>query len=253
MRLEHFSNWLRELLRPDQYKDYCPNGLCVEGSDTVTGVVTGVSFRMELIQEAIRVGANCIVVHHPHGFWQNEPRLPIGTLSRKLKVMYENGISLYGFHLPLDGHQEIGNNVLIAQGLQLTIDGTFMREGMADIGVLARATRPFSKDQLKTAFTSLLGHPLVHEFWEGPDEINRIAICSGGGASGFSEAARLGVDAFLTGEVKESTPIWAREEQMHILAGGHHRTEVFGVRALAERIKTDLKLPSFFHDIDNPV
>jgi dinuclear metal center YbgI/SA1388 family protein len=253
MKLSAFSQWLRALLRPELFKDYCPNGLCVEGGAEVQRVLTGVSFRMELVEEAIRTGANCLVVHHPHGFWSNEPRLPIGALGRKIQLLLRHGISLYGFHLPLDGHAELGNNVLIARGMGLNVEGTFAREGMADIGVVAATMEPLTPAALQARFSALLGYPVQHALLYGAPAIERVAICSGGGVSGLAEAASLGVQAFLTGEIKEATPIWASEEHMHVLAGGHHRTEVFGVRALAAHIERELRIPASFYDIDNAV
>lgn len=244
---------MRSQLRPELFKDYCPNGLCVEGAPEVNRVLTGVSFRMELVEEAIRTGANCIVVHHPHGFWSNEPKLPIGALGRKVQLLMKHGISLFGFHLPLDGHPEFGNNVLIARGLGLNIEGTFMREGQADIGVMASAPQPLKPEELEHRFEQLLGYPLQHSLLCGAPRIEKLAICSGGGTSGLAEALALGAHAFLTGEIKEATPIIAVEEKVHILAGGHHRTEVFGVRALAMHIERELGLPCSFKDLDNPV
>lgn len=253
MELHDFSRWLRLLLKPEAFKDYCPNGLCVEGASKVTRVVTGVSFRQELVDEAVRQKADCIVVHHPHGFWSNEPRLPIGALGKRVQTMMRHGISLFGFHLPLDGHPVLGNNILIARGMGLIPEATFMREGQADVGVIATHENGFSFDELCRRYTELLGYELAHAL-PGPASVHsRIAICSGGGTSGLAEAKSLGCDLFLTGEIKESTPIFAAEEGMAILAGGHHRTEVFGVRALATHIERELGIPAAFHDVDNPV
>lgn len=253
MKITEFSQWLKVLLRPEAFKDYCPNALCVEGSTQVHRVVTGVSFRRELIEAAIQLKADCLVVHHAHGFWNNEPRLPVGALGRHVQLLMRHGISLYGFHLPLDGHPEIGNNVLMARGVGLHVEGTFMREGSADVGIMAASPEPWSIQELQTRFSEILGHPLAHVLPYGPDSIETIAICSGSGMSGLAEAISLGAHAFITGEIKENTPMVASDERIHILAGGHHRTEVFGVRALAARIERDLGIPATFVDIDNPV
>jgi dinuclear metal center YbgI/SA1388 family protein len=253
MELSHFSEWLRELLQPGRFKDYCPNGLCVEAAAQVTRVVTGVSFRAELIEEAVRTGADCILVHHPHGFWNSDPRLPVGALGRKMQLLMRHGISLFGFHLPLDAHPEIGNNALIAKGLGLEPTGGFMREGEDFVGVIAEAPAPLAVEELKERYETLLGHKLCHFLPYGPVSIQSMAICSGGGISGLPEALSLGAQAYLTGEIKEITPILAAEEGVHILAGGHHRSEIFGVRALAEKIERDLGIPAVFCGVDNAV
>lgn len=248
-----FDSWLRTLLKPELFKDYCPNGILVEGENPVRKVLTGVSFSQDLIDHALRIKADAIVVHHPHGFWNNQPRLPIGALGRKIKALQANGISLWGFHLPLDGHPEIGNNIGIARSLGLQPTGTFMREGAADVGLLCRLPSPMPIPELKHRLEQAFGKGPMLSFLHGPTEVDAIAICSGGGTSGLDEALRLGFPVFITGEIKESHPIQAKEEGFHLFACGHHATETFGPRLLAERIQKDLGIPSEFVNIPNPV
>ncbi|HSQ43269.1 MAG TPA: Nif3-like dinuclear metal center hexameric protein [Fibrobacteraceae bacterium] len=252
--LKTFDHWLRSLLRPELYKDYCPNGLIVEAGHKVHRVVCGVSLSLDLIDEAVERKADALVVHHPHGFWNNQPRLPVGTLARKLKSLLVHGISLWGFHLPLDGHAEVGNNVGLARDFGVEPYGTFMREGQADIGLLCRFPQPVEPIVLRDKATAVFGAKgVAHALMHGPLQIETIAICSGGGASGIDEAVRLGCHAFLTGELKESSPIQAREEGIHLIACGHYATETYGPRLLAERITKDLSIPAEFVDIPNPV
>jgi len=253
MLLRDFSNWLSDLLEPSKYKDYCSNGLCVEASSEVTKVVTGVSFRESLIDKAIELGADCIIVHHPHGFWASDSKLPIGILGRKVQKLMENHISLFGFHLPLDGHHEIGNNALIASKLGMERIIGFMSSGEKEVGCIASFPKPISREEVFMRIQKLFPLGVSHSLFYGSSEIQKIGICSGGGSSGIDEAFSLGVDLYLTGEIKEQTPIFVEEERQNVVACGHHRTEIFGVQALAKKIEVDLKIPSTFIDIDNAV
>jgi dinuclear metal center YbgI/SA1388 family protein len=252
--LSAFDQWLRNLLKPELFKDYCPNGLIVESGAKVHRVVCGVSLSMELIHEAIESKADAIIVHHPHGFWNNQPKLPVGMMAKKIRSLLSEGVSLWGFHLPLDGHPEVGNNVGIARALGAEPYGSFMREGQADVGLLCRFAPSMEPKDLQQKATALFGNAgVIHALMFGPQRIETIAICSGGGASGIDEALKCGVQAYLTGEIKESHPIQAREEGFHLLACGHYATEMFGPRLLAERITQDLGIPADFVDVPNPI
>lgn len=253
MELNFFSEWLNELLDPKSFKDYCTDGLCIEASEKVTKVVTGVSFRDRLIDAAIAEGADCIIVHHPNGFWRGEERIPVGRYGARLKKMFLHGINLFGYHLPLDGHMEIGNNALIARAMNLNVVDGFMREGDKNVGVIGEWEEPVSKDEFLARTGCAFEHGIQNRFLYGSDSIRRVAICSGSGASGIEEAMDLGCDAFVTGEIKEAVPIACEELGFNLISCGHHRTEVFGVRALAEKIQEELKIPSKFVDLDNPV
>ena len=253
MKIIDFSAWLNNLLEPQAFKDYCVDGLCVEASDKVTRVVTGVSFRDRLIDAAIENKADCIIVHHPNGFWNGENRVLTGKFGERMRRLMQNGISLYGYHLPLDGQPEFGNNALIAKALGLGIAGGFMREGERDVGVVGELDSPISREEfvkrLEKAFPQGVNTALLY----GKSEIRKVAICSGGGASGVEEAIALGADAYVTGEIKEPTAIAVEEAGFNLYACGHHRTEIFGVRALAQKIEAELCISATFIDIDNPV
>ena len=252
MDIANFSNWLKDLLHPEAFKDYCVNGLCVEASGKVSRVVTGVSFRDRLIDAAI-AEADCIVVHHPNGFWNGENRVLVGKFGERMCRLMQHGISLYGFHLPLDGQAEIGNNALIARSLGLKVTEGFMFEGERPVGCIGEFEGEISQaDFLKRAEIAF-EHGVQNALMYGHEKIRRVAICSGSGASGIEEAIKLGCDAFVTGEIKEAVPILCEELGFNLIAAGHHRTEIFGVRALAEKIQAELNIPAKFVDIDNPV
>ncbi len=253
MELKNFTTWLNELLTPQLFHDYCSNGLCVEGSDEVTKVITGVSFRDRLIEAAVEEGADCIIVHHPNGFWNNENRILTGKFGERMRRLMKLGISLYGYHLPLDGHLGIGNNALIAKAMGLNIVQGFMQEGDATVGVIGEWDSPAKQMEFLESADMAFSQGVQNSFMFGSEEIKKVAICSGSGASGIEEALKLGCDAFVTGEIKESVPILVEEAGFNLISVGHHRSEVFGVRALAQKIEENLRIPAKFVDIDNPI
>jgi len=254
MTLNELNLWLQKLLKPELYKDHCLNGLLVEAAPHVHSVVTGVSFCMELIEEAQHLGADCIIVHHPHGFWDNQTHAITGQKAKKISQLIKNGISLFGYHLPLDGHPEIGNNAGIAKALECTLQEGFMRSGQTYVGWIARFAEPISCEELHHRVSQVFGlEEIRHALLYGSDVVQDIAICSGSGASGIEEALALGAQAYLTGELRESSPIIAQEERIHLFACGHHRTEIYGPAALATRIRAELGIPAVFADISNPV
>jgi dinuclear metal center YbgI/SA1388 family protein len=166
----------------------------------------------------------------------------------------QHGISLYGFHLPLDGHMEVGNNILIANAFGLQNVEGFLREGERTIGVVGEFAEPVSGEAFEELACGVFEHGVQHALMYGKPSIKKVAVCSGSaGAPAIEEAIALGCDAFVTGEIKEAVPITCEELGFNLLSCGHHRTEIFGVRALAAKIQAELGIPAKFVDIDNEV
>ena len=150
-----------------------------------------------------------------------------------------NGISVFGFHLPLDGHREIGNNAVIAKLLGLNPLHEFVHVGMRAIGVIAEWNTPATREELIDGLSGAFAHG---------------AICSGScSVSDIREAMEMNCDAYITGSIKEEVPIFCQENGVNLVSCGHHRTEIFGVSALASKIQTELSIPSKFIDLDNPI
>lgn len=254
MDLPSFSAWLDNLLNPKSFSDFCVDGLCVEANDKVTRIVTGVSLRDQLIDAAIEEKADCIIVHHPNGFWKGESQLPVGKFAERLRKLMKNGISVFGFHLPLDGHPEVGNNAVIAKKLGLEPVQGFLYEGEGAVGVIAEWKAPVTQTGFLDRMGAAFQYGVQNHFFYGPEQIKRVAICSGScGVSGIREAMELNCDAFITGSIKEEVPIFCQENGVNLVSCGHHRTEVFGVSALAKKIESELNIPAKFIDLDNPI
>lgn len=248
--LHSIAMHLDELLNVAKIPDYCPNGLQVEASDQIRRVATGVSISQPLIAAAAEWGAQLLVVHHGL-FWRNEnPRLT-GVKGRRVRQLYEAGISLMGFHLPLDIHPELGNNAQLGKLMGIKIEGKFFEYNNQEIGLYGSLPAPIEADDFARRLTGLLNRqPLL--ICGGKHPIRTVGWCSGGAQDGIEAAAKLGLDAYVSGEISEPTTLLARELGIHYFAAGHHATERWGVKALASYIQTELGLESRFIDIDNP-
>ena len=249
MKRDELTRYLDDLLGAEKYRDYCPNGLQVEGRDEIRRLVTGVSASQALIDAAVARGADAVLVHHGW-FWRGEDGRVTGIRRQRLKTLLEHDISLIAYHLPLDGHPELGNNAGLAARFGWSVEGRF---GDDDLGWHGRLAEPLSLEGLSAALASGLGRqPLCI----GPARrgaVERIAWCSGGAQSYFEKAVALGVDAFVSGEISEYNVHLAREAGVAYFAAGHHATERFGVQALAAHLSAHGGLACEFVDIDNPV
>jgi dinuclear metal center YbgI/SA1388 family protein len=248
---DELISFLDELLASPGREDYGPNGLQVPGAEEVELVVTGVSAHRELFERAAADGAQLVLCHH--GIFWGEAAGPVTEqLKARLKLLFDNDMSLAAYHLPLDAHPEVGNNALICEGLGLERESAFGQAKGAPIGWVGVAPEPLGLSELVERSTRLFGsEPLV--FDAGPAEIRRVGVLSGGGSSALGEAIALGLDAFVTGEPTEHVMADAREGGVHFLAAGHYASETFGVRRLGELLAERFGVGHVFVEIPNPV
>jgi dinuclear metal center YbgI/SA1388 family protein len=241
------------LLEPQRFRDLGPNGLQVPAAtDEVRTVVTGVSAQRELVERAVELGAQLVLVHHGL-FWDFKPTGLTPVLAERLRPLFVHGIGLAAYHLPLDAHPEVGNNAILCdrlgcvaheafgdfRGTPVGRAGTFAGDGVA-------------ADDLFTRVREVTGRePIVQG--DGPARVRRIGVVSGSAADTLDEAVAAGLDAFLTGEPKEHVMADAREAGIHFIAAGHYATETFGVRALGDWLAARFGLEHVFVDIPNPV
>jgi dinuclear metal center YbgI/SA1388 family protein len=243
---------LDDLLAPQRYSDYGPNGLQVPGKDDVQTVVTGVSASVELFERAAQEGAQLVLVHHGL-FWQGGPLHIDRLLHGRLRPLFAHDLALAAYHLPLDGHAEVGNNALIAQGLGCDAVEPFGDHKGMPIGVAGRfGDGGIAAEDLLTRVRDLTGRDPLHLAF-GPERVRSIAILSGSGASYLGDAIDAGHDAFLTGEPAERVMTIAREAGLHFFAAGHYATETFGVRRLGEILAERFGIRHVFVDDPNPI
>ena len=251
VQLTELVNYTHSLLAVERFRDYCPNGLQIEGRAEIHKLICGVTACQALIDAAIEARADALLVHHGY-FWKGEAAPITGMKMRRIKSLLDAGISLLAWHLPLDAHPELGNNAQLAEKLGLITEGRFPAQDEAAVGLQGRLASPLAADSFAEQLETVLGRQPLHI--AGNDRvIETIAWCSGGAQGYIDAAADSGVDAYLTGEVSEQTFHIARERGIHFFAAGHHATERYGVQALAAHLAQKFALESTFVDVLNPV
>lgn len=248
MEIKELLDYTEQLLDTGRFRDYCPNGLQVEGRPLVHTLVSGVSACQALLKAAAEADADAILVHHGW-FWRSEDARIVGIKRDRLKLLLDHGINLIAYHLPLDAHPELGNNAQLARRLGFEVDGWFGDQQLGAYGKVAEPT-PLRLLSAHVAQT-LQRQPLI--IGDPERTIRHIAWCSGAAQDMLEQAAELNVDAFLTGEISERTFHLARESGIAFIAAGHHATERYGVQALGEHLAERFRLHHHFIDIPNPI
>ncbi|MBD1584101.1 Nif3-like dinuclear metal center hexameric protein [Pseudoalteromonas sp. S16_S37] len=250
MKRSDFTQLLNSLLKPDAVRDFAPNGLQVEGAEQVKKIITGVTASQALIDSAIELQADTILVHHGY-FWKGEAQVITGMKKRRIASLLANDINLYGYHLPLDIHPELGNNAQLARMLDMELIGG-LEPTPNSVPVYGKLKTPMSAEVFAEKIATTLNRkPLVNRVRNEP--IETIAWCTGGGQGYIDLAASQGVDAYLTGEASEQTIHSSNEQGIDFFAAGHHATERYGIKALGEYLTEQYGFDVTFIDIDNPV
>lgn len=248
--LHELVRYADTLLKIDQFADYCPNGLQVEASARVSKIVSGVTASQALIDEAVALKADMLLVHHGY-FWKGENPELTGIKGRRIRTLMQHGINLVAYHLPLDAHPQLGNNAQLAQLLSLQTEG-----GLDNSAYPVGSTGSLLQAQSLADFARHIAQVLQREplLIGDPQKIIRtVAWCTGAAQSYIEKALAKGVDCFITGEVSEQTFHIAQETGISFIAAGHHATERYGVKALGEHLAQQFAVDVTFVDIDNPV
>lgn len=251
---DDLEDWLDTTLQVTRFKDYAPNGLQVEGTSQVRHIVTGVTASQDLIQAAIQRGADTILVHHGW-FWKNENPCIRGPKRERLAQVLAHELNLFGYHLPLDAHPELGNNAQLAHVLGLTpdldTDGQPVTCGPDNLVWLGRCVTQSLQDLDAAVFNHLQRKPLT--VGDMQQTIQRVAWCTGGAQGMMQAAIDHEVDAYITGEASEQNFHMANETGTAFIAAGHHATERYGVKALGDAIMARFNVKVDFIDLDNPI
>ena len=248
MKIDALNNYLNSLLQPERFIDYCPNGLQVEGKREISKIVTGVTASMALLEAALQANADAVLVHHGY-FWRGEALPIIGIKKRRIQFLLQHDINLFAYHLPLDAHAELGNNVMLAKHLGLNITG---HTGEKDMLLLAE----LNTAQTLQMFVNLVEHKLARKSQVIGDlskPVKTVAICTGAAQGYIEQAVAANVDVYISGEISEQTVHVARESGMSYISAGHHATERYGIQALGEHLAQKFDLQHQFIDCDNPV
>jgi dinuclear metal center YbgI/SA1388 family protein len=242
---------LDEILEPQKFRDYCPNGLQVEGRPEVHRLISGVTACQQLIDAAVAAKADAVLVHHGF-FWRGESSVITGMKRRRIAALLANDVSLLAYHLPLDAHPQFGNNACLAQLLEIAVEGELDPADPSVVGNFGSLAAAIPVSQLLERIQRQLQRQPLHV---GDKEavVRKVAWCSGGAQGYIEQAINVGADVFITGEASEQTVHVAREEGIQFIAAGHHATERYGVQALAAELAGEFGLEHSFIDIDNPV
>lgn len=248
MKLLELCNYNASLLQTVQFKDYCPNGMQVEGKADVLRIATAVTASKQVLDEAIAWGVDAIIVHHGY-FWRNEDACIVGIKKRRIAQLLKHDVSLLAYHLPLDAHAELGNNAQLGKLLGLEERGRFGEQNIVCKGelktsvILSQFAQQVEGRLQRTP--QIIGNP--------EKLIRNVAWCSGGAQGYFEAAIGQGVDVYLTGEISEQNYHLSNETGVAFIAAGHHATERLGIQALGNHLAGKFSLEHRFFDQDNPV
>lgn len=248
MKLTDLNNYLNQLLKPEQFSDYCPNGLQVEGKQEIQHIVTGVTASYDLLQAALADKADAILVHHGY-FWRGESPEIVGIKKRRIQFLLQHNLSLIAYHLPLDAQAEFGNNVMLAKQLELTATGW---AGDKNMLLLAELSAPISLKDFAQIINVKLNRT-SQVIGDLTQAVQKVGLCTGAAQGYIEQAVQAGVDVYISGEISEPTVHIARETGVSYIAAGHHATERYGVQALGEHLAEKFGLTHTFIDCDNPV
>jgi dinuclear metal center YbgI/SA1388 family protein len=237
-RLE-LSSYFQQLLTPELFEDYAPNGLQIEGKERVKKVAFAVSATQDSIREATNWGADALVVHHGVLWKHQGARTMTGAWGERIRLAIKADLNLFAYHLPLDGHQECGNAVALARALGLTDLAPFALHKKQPLGALGKLTVPLSAQDFSALIQKTLNHSVVLASHNPAAPVKSVGIITGGANNDWTRVLDAGLDAYITGEISEYNWHDAQEAGVHYFAAGHHATEKFGTIALMERVKKE--------------
>ena len=239
--------WCNEFLRTAEFHDYAPNGLQVEGREEVHKIVCAVTASQAAIDYAVAQGADMLLVHHGL-FWKSEPITITGWKHRRIATLIRHNINMAGYHLPLDAHPEVGNNVRLAAHMSWHIEGQTGEQNLLMFGT--PGVEADGHALLANLAERLGRQPVSAGDLSRP--VRKLAWCTGGAQGFFQQAIDMSADAFVTGEISEAQYHLARENGVLFVSAGHHATERYGIQALAARLQQEWPLDCLFFDEDNP-
>jgi dinuclear metal center YbgI/SA1388 family protein len=248
---KELSVYLNDFLSCGLYNDYAPNGIQVEGKDKIQRICTAVTASDDVISQAVAWQADALLVHHGY-FWRGEDPVITGIKRQRISKLLNNNLTLFAYHLPLDCHLELGNNACLAK--LLLVDSVQMHKAGKTENLLwsGKLNKSMSGQELAVFLENTLGRKPLY-IAANDKMIRSIAWCSGGAQDFIEDAALLGVDAYLSGEVSERTYYQAKELGVHYYSCGHHATERYGIQALGNYLSQHFQLKHVFIDSDNPV
>ncbi len=248
MKLKELADYLDSFLEIKKIPDASSNGLQIEGCDDVKKIMLAADFSLKAAEFAAENGCQMILCHH--GLFWPAINAITGSIKKRIKTMLDHEISLYGVHLPLDLHGEIGNNAVIARKINAEKISEFASYNGQNIGVAAELVTPVRVDEFKLNFDKIFNtDSLLIKADHGKEHIKTLGIVSGGAARQINDAIKMELDLFITGEPSHSEYHQVKENKTHMLCGGHYRTEVTGIQELGRHLEEKFKLATIFFDL----
>jgi dinuclear metal center YbgI/SA1388 family protein len=238
------EKYLNEILNPENYEDYCYNGMQIEGCHEVKKIALGVSFNEEFVNKAIEKNCQMLLVHHGI-FGKNFMSLK-GHLKRRVEKVIKNDLTLFGYHLPLDMNEKYGNNISILNLLNLNLKEKY------SYGFIGN----YEEKILFESFVEKLYEIIPNKnfkIYKNNDYVKNVCVISGGGASEFLGLEFKNIDTYITGQVEEYIQNYTKEFGMNYICAGHYTTEIFGVKNLGELLKKKFNVETEFIDVYNDV
>ena len=250
-KLQDIIQWCDQTLKSPEFKDYAPNGLQIEGKTEVHKILAAVTASQDAIDAAIRENADLLLVHHGY-FWKGEAYPITGMRGKRIKSLIQHDISLLAYHLPLDSHPSLGNNVAIADLLKLERIEALDPSERHPIGNIGYLNQPMPVEEFKKFVSEKLKFDVTH-LPADKNMIEKVGFCTGGAQDFIVKAAEQGCDAYISGEVSERTFYEAKELDVHYFACGHHATERYGVQRLGQAISEQFDIEYVYFELNNPI
>ena len=250
-KLQDIIQWCDQTLKSPEFKDYAPNGLQIEGKTEVHKILAAVTASQDAIDAAIRENADLLLVHHGY-FWKGEAYPITGMRGKRIKSLIQHDISLLAYHLPLDSHPSLGNNVAIADLLKLERIEALDPSERHPIGNIGYLNQPMPVEEFKKFVSEKLKFDVTH-LPADKNMIEKVGFCTGGAQDFIVKAAEQGCDAYISGEVSERTFYEAKELGVHYFACGHHATERYGVQRLGQAISEQFDIEYVYFELNNPI
>ncbi len=250
-KLQDIIQWCDQTLKSPEFKDYAPNGLQIEGKTEVRKILAAVTASQDAIDAAIRENADLLLVHHGY-FWKGEAYPITGMRGKRIKSLIQHDISLLAYHLPLDSHPSLGNNVAIADLLRLERIEALDPSERHPIGNIGYLNQPMPVEEFKKFVSEKLKFDAIH-LPADKNMIEKVGFCTGGAQDFIVKAAEQGCDAYISGEVSERTFYEAKELGIHYFACGHHATERYGVQRLGQAMSEQFDIEYVYFELNNPI
>ena len=246
------EQFLDKLLKPNSYADYGPNGLQIQGCETLSTIAFAVSATADSIDQAVAKKADALIVHHGL-FWSfHGPKTLTGPFAKRVFPLVKNEINLFAYHLPLDGNPEVGNAAALGKLIGVEKQQPFGDYKGSPTGIQGKLKNATTAIEMQQRLAAILNHEVILASPDQKAEINSVGIITGGANSEWRLAADAGLDAYITGEISEHDWHESREAGIHMFAGGHNATEQFGIRSLMVKVQNEFDLECFFISSENP-